>query len=257
MYILIILVFISFYLYNKNYDLSLFYSLVIFLLITAVHYSYLATVPILLISTVGFSMSYIHLVNFILLLYVFLSISEFLIHKYVMHADKNSDLSKFAQYIPFLNTIYNRTNVTHIEHHLEVEPDMSLNGNKNKGSLFMGWKAYPPILAMFLVCSILSKIITNYSISYINLFILSIITTFIWEFIWNKVHVKMHNYDIDYSIKEGPYDENLFNLDIVKDILYQNHKMHHLQKGERKGNYNVILLGADEWFGYNNKIIVN
>ena len=34
-------------------------------------------------------------------------------------------------------------------------------------------------------------------------------------------------------------------------------KNHHLQKGDKKGNYNVILLGADEWFGLNNKIVDN
>jgi len=106
----------------------------------------------------------------------------------------------------------------------------------------------------FLLCGILSKIISNYNISYSFLFILCIIVTFIWEYLWNKVHVKMHNYEINYSIKEGPYDENLFNLDIFKNILLQNH---HLQKGEKKGNYNVIVLGADEWFGYNNKKIDN
>jgi hypothetical protein len=61
----------------------------------------------------------------------------------------------------------------------------------------------------------------------------------------------MHEYEIEYSIKEGPYDENLFTIDPVKDLLLENHQKHHLQKGDEKGNYNVIILGADEWFGYN------
>jgi hypothetical protein len=67
----------------------------------------------------------------------------------------------------------------------------------------------------------------------------------------------MHNHDINYSIKEGPYDENLFNMDIFKTILLSNHENHHLQKGDKKGNYNVIVLGADEWFETNNKTIDN
>jgi hypothetical protein len=33
----------------------------------------------------------------------------------------------------------------------------------------------------------------------------------------------MHDYEIDYSINEGPYDNGLLDLDFVKNILYQNH----------------------------------
>jgi hypothetical protein len=58
----------------------------------------------------------------------------------------------------------------------------------------------------------------------------------------------MHEYDKLYSIKKGPYDEGLINLNFLKNILYNNHLNHHLQKGDKKGNYNVIVLGADEWF---------
>ena len=86
---------------------------------------------------------------------------------------------------------------------------------------------------------------------------IGIVITFIYEYLWNKVHTHMHNYETEFSIIRGPYDENLFNLGFMKDILYDNHKNHHLQKGQKKGNYNVILLGADEWFGFNNKIIDN
>jgi len=67
----------------------------------------------------------------------------------------------------------------------------------------------------------------------------------------------MHQYDTDYSIMNGPYDNNLLNLTLIKNILFKNHSYHHLQKGSKKGNYNVIVLGADEWFGLNNKTIDN
>ena len=30
-----------------------------------------------------------------------------------------------------------------------------------------------------------------------------------------------------------------------------------MRKGDNRGNYNVILLGADEWFNKNNKSIDN
>jgi hypothetical protein len=174
-----------------------------------------------------------------------------------MHCDHNSFLSKIINYIPFINTQYYWTCTKHIQHHFEVEPDMSLNENKYKESLFMGWDIFIYLFSALFVCGLLSKILSKSDITYTFLFIFCIILTFIWQYLWNKVHIRMHNDDIEYSIKEGPYDENLFNLDIFKDILLQNHKYHHLQKGEKKGNFNIILLGADEWFGYNNKKIDN
>ena len=199
----------------------------------------------------------INSINFILLFYVFFSIIEFLSHKYAMHCDKNNLLSKIIEYIPFLNVQYFLTCEKHLQHHIEVEPDMSLSNNKYKESLFMGWNIYIYLFFAFLLCGLLSKIISNYNISYIYLFIFCSIITFIWEYLWNKVHIKMHDYDIEYSILDGPYDENLFNIDLFKNILLPNHKNHHLQKGDKKGNYNVIILGADEWFGTNNKKIDN
>jgi hypothetical protein len=130
----------------------------------------------------------------------------------------------------------------HIQHHLEVEPDMTLNNNKYKESLFMGWSMYIYLFVAFLFCGILSKFISNYNISYTYLLISCGIITFIWEYLWNKVHVKMHDYDINYSISEGPFDENLFNFDILKDMLFVNHQRHHLQKGDKKGNGLDIII---------------
>ena len=250
------------YLTTKNYDLSLFGSLIIFLLLTIFNYNYnYLVVPIILFFisiAVNFNLKKnINLINFVLLFYIFFSIIEFLTHICVMHCDKNSYISKLVEYIPFINTQYFLTCEKHIQHHSEVEPDMSLKNNKYKESLFMGWNIFIHLFLGFLLCGLLSKLISKYEISYQILLIFCIIMTFIWEYLWNKVHVKMHDYDINYSIKEGPYDENLFNLDPLKDVLLQNHKNHHLQKGETKGNYNVVILGADEWFGYNNTKIDN
>ena len=89
------------------------------------------------------------------------------------------------------------------------------------------------------------------SFKYLVIFSISIVV--FWGYIWNKTHSQMHSYEGEYSIMEGPY-ENIFDLTFIKNMLFKNHLMHHLQKGDKKGNYNVIFLGADEWFGLNNKI---
>lgn len=263
-FILLLVSFLLFYfiLFNRNYNLSLFSSLSIFLILTIYNYNYyyliLLVILYFILLLVKFNIKkYINLINFILLFYIFFSIVEFLIHKNVMHCDKNSFISKIIEYIPFFNLQYFLTCEKHIQHHLEVEPDMTLNNIKYKESLFMGWNIFIYIFFAFLICGLLSKVISNYDISYKYLFIFCGIITFLWEYLWNKVHVKMHDNSIDYSIKEGPYDENLFDLYIIKNMLLKNHQNHHLQKGDEKGNYNVIILGADEWFGYNNKSFDN
>lgn len=104
---------------------------------------------------------------------------------------------------------------------------------------------------------VLSKMISNYTISYIALLIVCMGVPFLWYYIIYKLHVEMHDYEIEYTHKESPYDKYHFNIGPIKDLLSENHRKHHLQKGEKKGNYNMIALGADEWFGYNIRKIDN
>jgi len=263
-YMYILILFFSFalsFLYNKNYELSLFIGLLILYSITIINYDYkYLFIPIILyvISIITkFNKKNINIINFVLIYYGFLSIMELLGHKYAMHCDQNSFLYKYVKNIPYINEEYLTTCKTHTQHHSEVEPDMTLNGNKYRKSLFMGWDIFIPLVITAFVGGLVSKKISKFNISYKYLLLISIISAFAWEYLWNKVHTKMHDYEIEYSINEGPYDENLFNLDIFKDILLDNHRKHHIQKGEKKGNYGVIILGADEWFGLNNKIIDN
>jgi len=261
-FLLLTILFFLFNLFTKKYDLSLFISLVIFFIITIIKYDYFYLIIPIFISIISILFKIdvnknIPLFNFILIFYIFFSIVELLSHKYIMHCDKNSLMSKIVKYIPFINEQYFLTCDKHIQHHIEVEPDMKLNSNKFKESLFMGWNIYIHIYTVILICLIISKNISNYDIDYKYLFIISGFLAFLWEYLWNKTHTLMHDFETDYSIIDGPHDNDLLNLTKVKDILLKNHTYHHLQKGNKKGNYNVILLGADEWFGLNNKIIDN
>ena len=60
----------------------------------------------------------------------------------------------------------------------------------------------------------------------------------------------MHQTDYTINIKDGPI-EHKTNFNLLTRCLIGNHTNHHLQKGPSKGNYNVIFLGADEWFNNN------
>ena len=258
--LLLIISFTSVYLLTKTYETSLFVSLTVLVLVTAFNYDDYIGVPIILcvLAILIYVLKLqINTINFLMLNYIFLSILELAIHKNVMHCDKNGLLSSIVKYIPVFNDEYECQCDSHIQHHVEVEPDMSLNSVDDEKSLFMYWRVFILFFILLLVCTTMAKHISNYNIGFKYLLIISGVVTFVYEYLWNKVHHKMHEYYSTFSILEGPYDNGLFNLDIVKNMLYNNHKNHHLQKGTRKGNYNIIVLGADEWFGLHTQKVDN
>ena len=267
--IIIFTLFIVIYKHTKNYNLSLFLSLITlynytfhkYLKLQNINYKYnvkLFIYSIILSFAIYFnkSIKINNKINFILLFYLFGTISEYLIHKYIMHANKNKLYYKILHKIPLIKNILLKNNKVHINHHLNIKKNMNLKKNKKYG-MYMGWNTtILGIIVLFIILTLSTKF-SNYKLSFNKKIIISIITSFMWNYIWNKTHPQMHNYKSDFSIKNGPHDNNLLDLTFITNILYKNHQNHHLQKGKRKGNYNVILLGADEWFGQNNIIIKN
>ena len=193
------------------------------------------------------------LINFIFLAYIFSSIYEYIVHKYVMHCDNKSIFTN-AEKIPIISKYYKDSCSKHKKHHLDVKPDMKVLNNSIKESMYMGWDVFI-IFCIFLFDNILvAKLISGYNIEYKYILLITIISSFLWCYLWNKTHSEMHSYDSsNYSLKDGPHDNNMFNMSWISYLLYNNHKMHHIQKGKKKGNFNIIILGADEWFNDNRK----
>jgi hypothetical protein len=231
---------------KKNYNLSLFFSLLLFLLITIYRYNkkvfYYTLISIAILYTLFDCEKNLDLLNFIMLIYIFISILELLVHKYFMHSDKGKFISKY----------FADTYTSHINHHITVEPDMTLR-TKDSSGLFMQWSEYGFMSLGIFIITILSKTISNYRISLFNCGIIALINAYLWSYLWNKIHNKMHYHNSDFTIKDGPYDNNLVNMDFIKNMLLDNHTKHHMLKGDNQCNYNVILLGADEWFNTHNK----
>ena len=276
--ILFILIYVLTYNLTKNYSLSLFSSFIIFYGRTIYRYNFNIkeiqkkdNINNLILFIVGLyfplliyyfknillKSKLIELFNFIFIVYGFFSILEYYIHKYVMHCNKNSNNYKLIKNIPIIGNYYEDTCKVHINHHLKVDKNMDINHIDEKPGLFMSWGVFIVLLPIVFITIKLSSIISNYKVSNIILFVITVLTIILWEYIWNKTHVKMHNLEIKYNILKGPYDGGLFDLGGITRLLNNNHKNHHLQKGDKKGNYNVILLGADEWFCKNNQTIDN
>ena len=251
--IIFFIIFISSYCKLKNYDKSLFISLMLLLILTIYNYNNEYIIILISFCVLFYVLcnNDVKIYNFIMIYYILFSCLEYFYHKYIMHGYNNSILKKVFKNIDVLNNFFDRLNKSHIKHHLGVDNKMNITDENNDESLFMNWEIFIYLTIYLFFIGLISKYISNYDISILSILILSFIVSFIWEYIWNKIHKKMHNLEYNYSIKYGPYDQGYFNLNYIANILYENHKKHHTKK--KKGNYNIILLGADEWFNTHKK----
>ena len=179
-------------------------------------------------------MTYIKLMMVVIIFYLELTIGEVLIHKYVMHNNPNSIMRKiYGDY--------------HIRHHMDVKSDMTLSDNYFEEGLFFGWKY--TLLLSILIFSIwyptLHLFFTKINRNYI--FGLSILMGITYKLLWDYLHYSFHQLSELESKRSNP----IFNW------LFINHTIHHLQKGERKGNYNIIFPGGDFILGSYNSCINN
>lgn len=264
--LLFFLIFGLVYYSTKNYGFSLFISLIVVFFRTIYRYIcdctdttnnfilftvYLCFVYYIITSKV--SEKDMSLPNFILFNYAFISINEYFIHRYITHSKEGDWITR----LPFFGDFVTYMSASHVQHHKEVNPDMTMDNVSDESSLYFDWSVYFRFSVMLFFLILLSRYISNYDISIKYIVLITLTLTFIHVYLWNKIHKSMHDVDINFSIYDGPYDNNLFDLTFVKNLLYENHRIHHLKKGDTKGNYNIIFLGADEWFGSNNKTADN
>ena len=71
-------------------------------------------------------------------------------------------------------------------------------------------------------------------------FVLAGILSFVYVNAWNYYHPRLHfmKHKVEYD-QLGPYEK----------WIRRNHALHHLQKGKRKGNHNILLPLGDHMLG--------
>jgi len=155
------------------------------------------------------------------------SIAEWSAHKFIMHCD-NPDTDPSGKNIIARYMI--DTCKSHITHHLQVNADMSLSvpHDEAKG-LYFNMASFLPALVILLIIVLLIRYMFNIQVSIFVTMLLSVLAILAHNFLWNWVHPNMH------------YDA------IPKDnVFLQNHTLHHVIKGDKKANFNIIFFGADE-----------
>ena len=193
-------------------------------------------------------MLFINTLIFVVLLYFTFSFTEYFVHKYFMHSSESNILSD-----------------NHWNHHKHTLDDMNLknsetyNNNKNKYlGLYFVWSHSILVFLIglfegFLLYFILAFAKIKIPISFVFIWVL-LFSIYQTSF-WNTIHPDIHNIKENLTIWEGIPGSYLWvllfssiyidkNMNLY-DWFKRNHKLHHLRKGEKKGNYNVTLPGAD------------
>ena len=175
------------------------------------------------------------------LLYTVLSVTEWVIHRYIMHCYQN--MPQLLN-VPGLKTVCS----SHHNHHLTVKEDMSLKNNNHDSELVFSWgESSSFILFIFPIMFALTCLLNIKVGAFTNLACVSF-SAFIHMIIWNSEHTRMHDKKVD--VPFVPYINNV--PDGMYYPLLRNHELHHKIKGDEKGNFNIVILGADEFLGTRN-----
>jgi hypothetical protein len=115
--------------------------------------------------------------------------------------------------------------------------------------LYSTWDTLILILVLAITVNLMISFILQLNISIIQNIVTTVILGLIFAGVWNTIHPSMHNHKVDILLQDGIPG---MHVEISKDNLYfKNHMYHHHIKGDKKGNYNVVYLGFDEFMGSN------
>ena len=184
--------------------------------------------------------SFLSICLFLIFLYIFSSFQELLIHKYIMHNDIN---------LPYFKETYQK----HIKHHIDTNKDFTIKDNNISNICFSFMTILPTFIVNVFVLYILFNTIVSLEIIIISIFLVLVAHMVIW----NTMHCYVHYFDVNKICKNTIYGlpkEYINENNIYVNWSLENHKAHHYYKGEEKGNWNVVLPGADFILGTHNTL---
>ena len=182
-----------------------------------------------------------HYIIYFVATYVILSICEYLIHRFLMHTNFSS-IGK-SHLIHHKNTRKDMTLDTNGDDYDQILPSENLvldSGIENSAVfivsvlIVLGFYRYYPVKLNF-------KVLIGIQV----LFGIYILLT------WNSIHTFLHGRDgqkMGYFSLCNKSTKYLVERSSFLRWLIRNHVAHHNIKGDKKGNYNITLPGADFLF---------
>lgn len=263
MSILVLLIFLTSFVFtlvfHLHFHLSLIVSLLLVLLYIIYHYylraatNLAAFVSLSVCLLVYINLLFLsrpslfdrlHIPLYFLLLYYFLSFQEWFLHKYVMHCYMNTPILYNSTSDNMLIKRVRASCTSHHSHHMNTGPDMHMYSEVvDKKELYFNWFLVGIIIVLAGILLYFFILLIRLRVSLPFHVLCVVISIVIYSFVWNTLHPSMHSLHLDIPLTEGA---PCLAYDIKKgNILYKNHFAHHQVKGPAKGNYNIILLGAD------------
>lgn len=183
------------------------------------------------------------LIEFLIYTYILCSFTEWFLHKEIMHGNPEK-----LRKIPFLGSKLATTARSHIEHHSEVNMDMKLQNPVLSRKLYFAWDVSIYFSIVLFIFGL--PIQKRFKILYKNYMIYVFSLSLIYCFLWNNLHVDMHGVKDSIDFKNGvPNSRGALSKGPLYNYLWKYHAIHHFQKGNAKGNFNIVLPGFDFLFG--------
>jgi len=199
--------------------------------------------------------SVLFFIIFLIYLYITTSLIEWTIHYYLMHYN--------GSLIKILNFFNITPDNSHINHHKETRLDQTLPDNFIEEGLVFNFLDYETVFicVLFISSALLfwrnfPKFKTCFSLQFT--IVISFIIAFLYLWTWNSIHSHYHKKYIECNTslknsKNVVYSPLRFFIPDESSSLYKYlywyHTLHHLNKGESKGNYNIICPFFDFIFG--------
>ncbi len=192
-----------------------------------------------------------HIIIYIILFYIWASLLEWIIHKYIMHGEV---ITK-----------------SHIKHHISVKLNQHLQNTVNPyGLVFRIENQFILFIINCIAALLLWKLIgLDTWVPWYIIIIAMLISTQLYFWAWNSMHTAYHMHDIKINsyITDSKGDNIIiygllphFNPNrnsAIYKFMKKYHAIHHMNKGKSKGNYNIVVPLADYILGTHTPIIDN
>lgn len=170
--------------------------------------------------------------TFHLLTYLFISMTEWFLHKYMLHSTSG--------------LLYKYMGKDHIDHHMNTKEDMRLkSGPDNYNGVRIPYKDTGYLIMFFIPTIFLIDKMLQSNLSTIYLIMASIGIPLFHNFSWNCIHMRAH-YITNHNYMDGIPMTVRYPPDIIYNYLAWYHSVHHMKKG---CNYNIVFPGADFLMG--------
>jgi len=168
---------------------------------------------------------------YLFVLYIVFTISEWMVHRYVMHGDEDR----------------NHISRDHWKHHRNVRNDMSLEDGIE--GLYFYWPETVMVFVIALVEALLLRLVFSalfgVTISLFVVILVVVVITLYQSSFWNTIHPDIHHAPMHINWKYGVPGWDGWKRMFFYSWLKNNHEKHHRVKGNDKGNFNITLPGGD------------